>query len=222
MYREKSSNINNRENHISLEHAKNVIITALDQFNPALASRAETILYNEERLNIVEVKEAKTNMMQYRPARVTMDDVKAADMFIPDFPERFGPHFTRQDNPTNHGIIDFEYDGSHRAIVWLAHELGHAMADDLQLQNGHSHKDFSSAEQEEQAYFVQHIVSQYLKDNLSRPDVRDEDLGQSILKMTWDRAIQFTKAGRLYMEALEEPTHKRTAIALKALDQRLG
>lgn len=205
-----------------MAQAKNIIIAALDQFDPELATRAANVLYNDERLNIVEVAEAKTNMMQCRPAGVTMEDVKAADMYIPDFSERFGPHFTRQDNPTDHAIIDFEYDGSPRSIVWLAHELGHAMADDLQLQNGHSHKDFSAGEQEEQAYFIQHIVSQHLKENLKRPDVQDENLEQDVLKMSWDRAVQYTNAGKVFDEALANTASERNGIALKALDQRLG
>lgn len=214
--------MSDRADYIPLEHAKNVIVTALDQFDPELANRAASVLYNEGRLNIVEVAEAKTNMMQCRPAGVTIEDVKAGDMYISDFSEKFGPHFTRQDNPTDHAIIDFEYDGSPRSIVWLAHELGHAMADDLQLQNGRSHKDFSAGEQEEQAYFVQHIVSQHLKDTLNRPDIRDEDLGQDILKMSWDRATQYTKAGKVFEEALANAPDERKAIALKALDQKLG
>lgn len=213
--------MNDRTDYISLEHAKNVIIAALDQFNPELASRAASVLYNEERLNIVEVADAKTNMMQCRPAGVTMDDVKAADMHIPDFSERFGPHFTRQDNPTDHAIIDFEYDGSPRSIVWLAHELGHAIADDVQRENRHSFRDFSTGEMEEQAYFVQHIVSQHIKDNLKQPGVRDENLGQDVLKMSWDRANQYTNAGRVFEGALANDPNERKGIALKALDQRL-
>jgi hypothetical protein len=214
--------LNNRADYIPLADAKNVIITALDKFNPELASRAASVLYNEDRLNIVEVAEAKTNMMQCRAANVTMEDVKAADMYISDFSERFGPHFTRQDNPTNHAIIDFEYDGTPRSIAWLAHELGHAIADDIHIENGRSSKNYSGGEHEEQAYFVQHIVSKHLKDNLPPPDVQDENLGQDVLKMSWDRATQFTNAGRVFEEALTKANipNERGAAVIKALDQR--
>ncbi len=205
-----------------MEHAKTVIITALDQFNPDLASHAASVIYDEDRLNIVEVSEPKTNMMQCRPAGMTIDDVKAADMHLPDFSERFGPHFTRQDNLTNHAIIDFEYDGSPRSIVWLAHELGHAIADDIQRENGHSFKDFSTGEMEEQAYFIQHIVSQHLKDNLKQPGVQDETLGQDTLKMSWDRANQYKTAGRVFEEAITNTVSERKGIAIKVMDQRLG
>lgn len=213
--------MNSRADYISLEQAKDVIITALDQFYPELAERAASVLHNPERLNIVEVEEPKTNMMQCRPAGLTIADLQAAGMHIPDFSEQFGPHFTRQDNSANHAIIDFEYDGSPRAIVWLAHELGHAMADDLQRENGHSFRDFSSGEMEEQAYFVQHVVSQHIKENLGRPDVHDEVLGQDVLKMSWDRANQYTNAGSVFEKALASDPGGRKAIVLKALDQRL-
>lgn len=214
--------MDNRDNYIPLKEAKNVIMTALDQFDPELAVRAANILYDEKRLNIVEVARSKTNMMQCRPAGLTIEDVKAADMHIPGFSEKFGPHFTRQDNPADYSIIDFEYDGSPRAIVWLGHELGHAIADDVQRENGHSFKDFSSAEMEEQAYFVQHIVSQHLKNDVKTPKVQDKDLGQDVLQMSWNRATQYTKAGTVFESALAHSANEREAIILEALDQRLG
>lgn len=195
--------MDSQKEYIPLQSAKNIIISALDQFDPELSGRAAGVLFNEERLNISEVTEAKTNMMMCRPAGMTMEDVKAADLYIPDFAEKFGPHFTRQDNPADHAIIDFEYDGSPRAIVWLSHELGHAIADDVQRENGHSFKDFSMDEMEQQAYFVQHIVSRYVKDNISSPDVKSDDLGEDVLKMSWDRANQYTNAGKTYETALE-------------------
>lgn len=212
----------NQKNYLPLESAKNTIITALNQFDPELGTRAAEILFNDERLNIVEVTAAKTNMMQCRAAGTTMEDVKAAGMYIPDFAQRFGPHFMRQDNPTDHAIIDFEYDGSPRAIAWLAHELGHAIADDIHIENGRSSKNYSGGEHEEQAYFVQHIVSQHLKENLNHPDVQDEDLGQDVLKMSWDRAAQFTNAGKAFEEALTNaniPVERKSAV-MAALDQR--
>jgi oligoendopeptidase F len=211
-----------QKNYLPLESAKNIIITALDEFDPELGTRAAEILLNDEQLNIVEVKDAKTNMMQCRAAGTTIEDVKAAGMYISDFAHRFGPHFTHQDNPTDHAIIDFEYDGHPRAIIWLAHELGHAIADGIHIENGRSSKNYSGAEHEEQAYFVQHIVSQYLKENLKHLDVQDEDLGQDVLKMSWDRAVQFTNAGKIFEEALTNANMpaKRKSVIMAALDQR--
>lgn len=211
-----------RKDYIPLEDAKKLIIAALDQFNPELAVRAAGVLYDEARLNVVEVESARTNMMQCRPAGITMEDVIAADMHIPDFSERFGPHFTRQDNPTDHAIVDFEYDGSPRSIVWLGHEAGHAIADDIQREHGHSFRDFSAGEMEEQAYFVQHVVSGYIKDNLKHHDLKDENLGQNILKMSWDRATQYTNAGIVVADAVAAPFNERKEITFRALDQRLG
>lgn len=208
--------------YISLDDAKRLIVTALDEFDPKLASRAASILYDNERLNVVEVDEAKEEKMQQcRPAGFTMEDVKSLKMHKPDFAERFGPHFTRQDNPEPHAIVDFEYDGTPHSIVWLAHETGHAVADDIQRENGHSFRDFSTGEMEEQAYFLQHIVSGYLKDNLQRPDVKDADLGQDVLKMSWDRAEQYTNAGKVFESALETPVDVRQKTIMATFDQRL-
>jgi len=139
-------------------------------------------------------------------------------MIIPEFSEKFGPHFTRQDNPHDYAIIDFEYHGRLNSIVWLAHELGHAIAGDVQKENGHSFRDFSNDEMEQQAYFTQHVVSQYLREHFSEEPVQDTDLGEDVLKMSWERANQFKSAKVTLDDCLQAPSSERSLKVIQALD----
>ena len=212
----------NQTNYIPLKEAKSLIISALDQFDQDLGRRAASILGSAERLNIIEVTQAKPRMMQRcRFAKSTLKDVKAAREYIPNISEEFGPHFTRQDNPTDHAIIDYEYNGTALSIIHLAHELGHAIADDIHIENGRSAKKYSPKEHERQAYFIQQIVSSYLKDNIKCMPLKDEDLGRDTLSMSFDRAKQYKKADKILQAVLAttNPTQRRNGI-LNALDQR--
>lgn len=206
--------------YIPLEMAKGLIVQALGEFEPELRVLAEKILSDENRLNVVEEMQPKTNMMACRPAGVSIEDIKAGEMLIPDFKDRFGPHFTRQDNPHDFAIIDFEYHGSPSSIIWLAHELGHAIADDLQRSNGRSFRNFSQSELENQAYFIQHIVSRYVREKLGELELTDDDLGEDILKMSWDRAQQFQNAKVPFEKALKLAAESRIPVVVAALDQR--
>lgn len=208
--------------YIPLDDAKKIIVTALGQFDPTLGTHAAEILYSDEQANIAEVPERRTGMMMCRPRGLTLKDVRAMDMFIPGFAKKFGPRFKRQDNPADHAIVDFEYDGSHGSVVWLAHEVGHALADRAQADNGHGFKNFSTDAMEGQAYFVQHIVAQYMKDTLGRiPELEDARLGQGVLTMSWDRANQFTAAGDDVARAAREPPARRAMAIRHALDQTM-
>lgn len=207
-----------KKSNIPIKEAKKLIIESLTAFDEDLGTRVKRILNSEKRLNIAEVTEGQARMMQYRPPGITLDDVIAAEMHIPDFAERFSPQFTRQDNPEDYGIVDFEYDGTPKSIVWLGHELGHAIADDIQRDNGRSNKDYSPAEMEEQAYFVQHIVSKSVHEKFG--DLAPESLGEDVLKMSFDRATQFTNAGNAYENTASADTSQRTSLIHSALDQR--
>lgn len=208
------------KNYIPLESAKSIIITALGQFDTELGVRAAEILFNDKRLNIVEVTEAKTHMMMCRPSGITLEDIMATDMYIPDFAQKFGPHFLQQDNLADYAIIDFEYNGSPASVVWLGHELGHAIADDIQREkkNGRCFRDFSSGEMEEQAYFVQHIVSRHFRSHY--PEFQNEDTGEDPSKMSKDRASQFNNAARSFEGALAKEPDQRKETVLNALGQR--
>ncbi len=205
---------------IPLSTAKDEIVSALSEFDFDLGQRARNIFGNEDQLNIVEVEEHTNRVMACRPAGVTIPDLKASDMYIPDYAERFGPHFTEQENLTDSAIIDFEYDGTPRSIVWLGHELGHAIADGVHQDNGHTFRDFSQSEMEEQAYFIQKIVSQHVRSKFREPDLKDDDLKENPIRMSWERAAQFTNAGKMYEKAVDSEQDVRRNIVIQALDQR--
>ncbi len=121
---------------IPLERGKEIIIAALQEFDPALGAKATEILHDTRRLD-------STQGQQCRPAGATEDWSK---------------------NPEPYAIIELEYDGTMNSLVYLAHELGHAIADDYGHEAGHSYRNNPEHMQETQAYFVQSI----LYDHLSR------------------------------------------------------
>ena len=105
-------------------------------------------------------------------------------------------------------------------MVYLAHELGHALADDIQQENGRSFRDYSWDEQEQQAYFVQHIVSRHLTETLGHDELSSQDVGDDVLKMSWERAAQYSTAGQVFDSALQQGTDTRRHTITYALDQR--
>ncbi len=150
------------ENNIPFEDAKNLIIAALGQYHPELATIAADI-FERDGHTIIDNPELVTGMMQCRPAEFEEITDTNHPLYISrdDFKSRFDPHFTEQSNPRKHAVIDYEYIGTPKSVINLAHELGHAIADDIQITKGLTHKDFTRNQQEEQAYFIQSIVSYY-------------------------------------------------------------
>lgn len=227
-----------QDSYISLDTAKGLIIDALTEFDETLGTRAAAILHNDERMNVLEITDprivdpqAVVEVQMYRPAGITEEDMANSPFLIPDFQERFntkgygadGGPFTGQTNETSNGIIDLVYHGTPVSVSWLAHELGHGIADDIQIENGRTHKDFDSGEQEEQAYFVQQIVIDHLRDKFGLHDVNETNLGEPSLSDEFSkRADQFAVAKGRYEEALTEDSAARSASVNRALDQRLA
>ena len=150
------------DRYIPLNDAKNLIIAALHQYHPELADRAADILEREGH-TIIDNPERVTGMMQCRPTGAEIITDEKHPMYISNeyFNARFGPNFTERGNTREHAVIDYEYLGTPNSVIYLAHEIGHAIADDIQREKGLTHKDFTSDQQEEQAYFVQSIMSHY-------------------------------------------------------------
>lgn len=194
---------------IPLDTAKKNIIEALNNFDRDLGRRAADILYNEERTNIVE-QQPQTNMMQCRQAGTTIDDVKARDMHLPNFEQTFGPHFTRQDNPEDYAIIDYEYHGTPYSLEYLAHELGHAIADDIQIEHGRSFRDFSQDQLEQQAYFVQKIAMEAIFPSTAHHETEQ-------LKPSFERAKQMNAAHKVYEKTLSAGPHQRPNMILEVM-----
>lgn len=228
----------NGEDYIDLDTAKGLIIDALTAFDEALGERAVSILHNDARTNILEITDpsivdpqAVVDVQMYRPAGTTETGLAANDMFIADFQQKFnmsgygdgGGPFTSQANDSEHGIVDLVYRGTPVSISWLAHELGHGIANDIQIENGRSASEFSPAEQEEQAYFVQKIVIDHLRNKFGLDDVGQTNLGEpSLCNEFSDRASQFAVAKDRYEEALAQDADIRSELVNRALDQRIS
>jgi hypothetical protein len=204
------------DKYIPLDDAKETIIAVLNQFNPDLGTRAAEILYNEERLNIVENPSQKTGMMQCRPAGLTEEHLKANDMYFSDYKERFGPSFTEQENSEDFAIIDYEYDGTQNSVVYLAHELGHAIADEIQNERGKDFSDFTPAQAEEQAYFIQNIYSHYTGHPSTESACLD-DANKGKLKASWTRVNQYGNAQVKFEKALSMGIEDRETLIEEAL-----
>lgn len=194
---------------IPLQTAKNIIVQGLQKFDDELGHRASDIFYDEKRCNIVETEKPDKGMMACRPAGITLEDLQNADMYIPDYQERFGPAFIQQDNPEDYAIIDFEYHGTAHSLLYLAHELGHAIADDVQREKGVSFRDLTSDQMEEQAYFVQSIIAHYT--GQISPENDPEDI--SAMKISWQRACQYKIANENFEHAMSfDPQLRRLMI----------
>ena len=205
--------------YIPLEDAKSSIIRALSEYHPELGARANAIL-NSERLNLIEEPYPKTKMMQCRPAGVDHQYLKDHNMIIPDFADRFGPHFTDQTNTADKAIIDYEYVGTKHSVLYLAHELGHAIADDIQNESGHSFKDFSAWQAEEQAYFIQNIFLHF--EGTHSPETEGlKKENSSELSMSWQRAAQFKNAHSEFSKTLAMAPDERMSTLINALGGNL-
>jgi len=180
------------EPHISVEEAKVLIIHTLTEFDPEMGRRAADILNSvvkdpkdrndPGRLNL---HERDGVMMRVRAKGSTMPDdhpmsfENAASEIWPNLTEEerknriaeYRELYPYDDNPSNEdhpakgpqAVIDFDYNGSIGSVIYLAHELGHALADDSQIAAGHSYRDNPEHMQETQAYLVQNIVLDRLR-----------------------------------------------------------
>lgn len=157
---------------VPLELAKRMIVSALGAFDPQLGKLAEDVLYDARRLNIVEggdVGPSGFSMMQCRPSGLTKDDLEAdGRLWDQDAFEREFPGFTEQENLHGPAVVDFRYAHSKNCVLYLAHETGHAIADDLQRERGRGFRDFSAHQQEQQAYFIQSVVAHAVDPGFNR------------------------------------------------------
>ena len=148
---------------IPLERSKTLIVEALSQFDLELGQKAQEILNDPARLNLKTVEPGQSRMMRSRAAGLTQEDVDKSGMATPA--SHINPDFPRDDNPEAFAIIDYEYDQTISGTIYLAHELGHAIADDYQNEAGFSYRDNPTHMNETQAYLTQHIAYDYLRNH---------------------------------------------------------
>lgn len=141
---------------ITLDQSKDIIISALKEIDPALGQKADEILNDRNRMNVHEIEHGKSGMMACRLAETTLEDLAKRGMDM--IPPQFAADFAELANPNSYSIIDFQHGGTVDSTVYLAHELGHAIADDYQREAGNNHADNPFHMQEIQAYLVQTVV----------------------------------------------------------------
>lgn len=131
---------------LSLNESKVLVVTALKDYDPALGEKAEKILNDRlETRKLADVPEGEQAQQQYVARR------------------RKTPQGTADQHAGN---IRYDYlNGTIDDPIMLAHEVGHAIADDYICEKGLASSDFRESIPETQAYFVQHIVYDYLRNH---------------------------------------------------------
>ncbi len=171
----------------SLEQAKSMIIAAFDRFDPELGQQARAILATahykdgaagiraEDAYRAVAYDGTISGDNPYLRADYRIDVAAGARWDITAVPpgqsrlmrtlpasstaSRYDPA-----NPYAQAVIEFEFDGTLNSVVYMAHEIGHAIADDYGREAGHSYRDNPSHLPETQAYLLQHVMYDYLID----------------------------------------------------------
>jgi hypothetical protein len=180
------------ERRFSLEESKNLITAAMQDFDPKLGDKAREIFKtahynngeadenlasefrsypyddappNEEnpfldknyRLDVS--SDQRWNLTPAPPGQCRLMRCLAAESEQKAWTETaYDPA-----NPNPHAIIEYQFDGTIDAVVHMAHELGHAIADDYGREAGNTYKDNPGHIAEMQAYLTQHILYDYLK-----------------------------------------------------------
>ncbi len=205
--------------YIPLTTAKQVIIDALNSFDTELGRCAAQILFDDMRANIVEEKHPVTQMMQCRPSGVSPEDLIGTEYFIPDFEKRYGPNFITRFNPEDFAIVDYEYVGTLDSIRLLAHEVGHAIADDMQRDKELSFRDFDSNELEEQAYFVQRIFDNYIEQHGNKYGIDEKMPACDKMLTSWQRAVQSKLSNQTFERISKLPPALRSREITKVLSE---
>lgn len=97
-------------------------------------------------------------------------------------------------NPANnypYSVIDFHFDGSINSLVYLAHEVGHSIADDTMRAAGYTRTDAMCDIDEIQAYFVQKIATDYLGRS---PDPAIAKSARTRAEASWGKSFLTTRS----------------------------
>jgi len=146
---------------LPLNEAMLEIIEALNNFLPELGQRAQKILNNPGQVeNVKAVEKGKATKMFCQQAGLSKDYLMQRGMLSAEY----------SNEAINDGVInnkDFatihlDYDKTFNGAAWLAHELGHAIADDIQGKAGFDYVDNPIHMEEVQAYIVQNIFRNHL------------------------------------------------------------
>jgi hypothetical protein len=165
----------------SLEEIRRIIQTALNEFDTDLGKKAEAIfnagfflsIFNiaanpDHKINPHEVKK-NDKPVQWRLEK--SDPVPEGGDMIQRTLRANNPNGDLP-NPNPYTVIDFQFDGTMESLVYIAHELGHAIADgNLQRDGKNKASDSPIHMEETQAYFVQNILYGYIS---RHPELEDK------------------------------------------------
>lgn len=134
---------------IPWEESCALVIAAFTEFDPALGAKAKEVIENNDRWRLSKT-EAGEAAGCCHPANC-------------------------ETNPTPYAVIEYCHDGTISDAVYIAHEIGHLMADDYINQAGFSFEDGQRHMAEVQAFFTQHILYDYLS---RHPDAKTKQAAQ--------------------------------------------
>lgn len=197
------------ERRFTLEESKELIFAALDGFDKNLGKKAQEILqtanYNGGEAD--KQAEAQFRNMAYddsipdtpnpflnKDHKLELND--GSRWSLKPVPpgqcrlQRVFPAGSEQNeygpaNPNPYAVIEYQLDGTIDGVIYMAHELGHAIADDYGHEAGMTYRDNSAHLLEMQAYLSQHIVYDYLK-NHSDPTIADAAKRHFAATMTYN------------------------------------
>ncbi|MCK5374223.1 MAG: hypothetical protein KAJ40_02975 [Alphaproteobacteria bacterium] len=127
-----------------------LVIAAFEEFHPDLGAKAREVIKNNDRWKLKEVKAGEAGG-RCHPANC-------------------------ETNQESYAVIEYAFDGTINDAVYIAHELGHLIADDYRNKAGFSYHDEKQHMFEVQAFFTQNILYDYLK---THPDPNLSQASQS-------------------------------------------
>jgi hypothetical protein len=158
---------------ITYDQTRTLILDALEKFDPRLKAKAEEIfrngydsaikanfiegineplVRNDSQWRLREVDKGKTHIMRSLAA-----DSERSELDPP--------------NKNPHAVIQYEFDKTINSLIYIAHELGHSIADAwIRDEHGRKTGDNPKHMDEFQAYIVQSIIYEALKKS-SDPDI---------------------------------------------------
>lgn len=145
----------------SIEESKKLVIDAFRAFDEDLAARAEKIINDPRRCVLRDLDSLgpkDIRQMQCQPAET-------------------------EDNPGKFAVVRLDYDGTINDAVYLAHEVGHAIADEMVRKAEFKHDDTKAHMHEIQSHLLQHAMYDHLSKH-DDPAVRQGAEKHFALEMT--------------------------------------
>ena len=185
---------------LSLDESKALVVAALKNYDPALGAKAETILNDRLQIRNFSDVPKKDLQQQYVPIGAKTKQGKV------------DPHG---------GNIRYDFlNGTIDDPVMLAHETGHAIADDYIRERGLASSNFRDNIPETQAYFIQNIVYDYLRNK--QPDAGIRAAADRHFTATMSRNVYNLAISDVARDAQTALNEGRDFNAGDALTARLG